>query len=103
MKDEQNEREFLENIKALVEQTSLIHHQAYYVYKPQVENLIASKVEDDNTIEQLLDYLLQHSCNEEVLILFKKLCRYYWDLNPEATTDYVNYYREMWDSEGDEI
>jgi len=43
--------------------------------------------------------LLEHACNEEVLLLYKKLCRYYWDINPQATVDYVNYYREMWDNE----
>lgn len=99
MNDEENTKKFIENIKPLVEQIAFIHHQAYYDYKPQVEQLVASKVTDDNTIQLLLDKLLDHACNDEVLILYKKLCRYYWDFNPQATADYVNYYREMWDSE----
>jgi hypothetical protein len=51
----------------------------------------------------VLDYLLDHSCNAEVLILYKKLCRCYWNLNPEATADYINYYSEMWDNAADKI
>jgi hypothetical protein len=29
----------------------------------------------------------------------QKLCRYYYTLNPAAMADYVNYYREMWDTD----
>jgi nucleoside-triphosphatase len=31
--------------------------------------------------------------------LYKKLCRYYFGIDPKATVNYVNAYREMWDSE----
>jgi hypothetical protein len=99
MQEEENTRNFLENIKPLIEEIALIHHKAYYEYKPHVEHLIASKKTDDNTIQKILDYLLDHACNDEVLLLYKKLCRYYWDINPQATADYINYYREMWDNE----
>jgi len=104
MKEEdENINKLVNELKPLLQQIELIHHAAYYQYKPQVERLIATKVKDDNTIQLVLDYLLDHSCNAEVLILYKKLCRYYWDLNPEATADYINYYREMWDNEADKI
>lgn len=101
MLEEENTNKFLENIKPLVEQIALIHHKAYYEYKPQVETLISARVSDDIRIQHLLDCLLDHACNDEILFLYKKLCRYYWDINPQATVDYVNYYREMWDNEED--
>jgi hypothetical protein len=94
--------EFLKSIKPLVEQIALIQHQAYYEYKPKVETLISSGVRDDNSIQHLLDHLLDHACNDEILELYKKLCRYYWDINPQATVDYVNYYRAMWDNESND-
>ena len=97
--EEKNARKFLDDLKPFVEQIALIHHKAYYEYKPRVENLIISKETDDNTIQLLLDYLLDHACNDEVLLLYKKLCSYYWDINPRATADYINYYKEMWDNE----
>jgi hypothetical protein len=34
------------------------------------------------------------------LSLYKKLCRYYFAIDPEATVSYVNAYREMWDQKG---
>ena len=97
--EEENIKKLIADLKPLMEQIELIHHTAYYEYKPQVEQIIASKIKDDNSIQRLLDHLLDHSCNDEVLNLYKKLCRYYWDFNPQATADYVNYYREMWDNE----
>lgn len=96
---EKKDKEFLESIKPLVEQIALFHHEAYYQFKPQVETLISSGVRDENSIQHLLDHLLNHACNDEVLQLYKKLCRYYWDINPQATVEYINYYREMWDNE----
>ncbi len=42
--------------------------------------------------------LLDFCGHEPVLQLYKKLCRHYWDIDPAATADYVNAYREYWDS-----
>lgn len=29
----------------------------------------------------------------------KRLCRYYFDIDPEVTVSYVHAYREMWDEQ----
>lgn len=65
----------------------------------EVEQLIAANSRNQNRIENLLDRLLDCACLSEGLAQFKKLCRYYYLINPEATTFYVNAYRELWDSE----
>jgi len=31
---------------------------------------------------------------------YKKLCRYYFEIDPRATTSYLYAYRDMWDEEG---
>ncbi len=71
------------------------------IYKPVVDEIIRSKTTDDHKIQLTLDYMLSFCFDEPMLLLYKKLCRYYWDLNPQATADYVNYYREMWDEESE--
>jgi len=38
-----------------------------------------------------------------VLIVFKKLCRYYYNIDPQATAEQVQFYRELWDNENPEI
>jgi hypothetical protein len=35
----------------------------------------------------------------EALLLYRKLCRHYYAIDPSATAEYVQAYREMWDSE----
>jgi hypothetical protein len=48
----------------------------------------------------LLDGLLKVDfCGHEPVVqMYKNLCRHYWDIDPAATADYINAYREYWDS-----
>ena len=47
----------------------------------------------------MLDILLFYETNDS-LLTFRKLCKYYFDINPQVTVDYINYYREQNDPEG---
>ena len=59
---------------------------------------LSAQFPDAQEIEHALDHLLSCACHPEVLLLFKTLCRYYYPLNSVATADYINCYREMWDT-----
>lgn len=50
-------------------------------------------------VETLLDGKVKFCFTDKMLVLFKQLCCYYSELNPQATAKYINYYREMWDDE----
>jgi hypothetical protein len=89
----------VEDLKILIERRNELARQALEVYRPQVERLISYQTTNDLEIERRLDHLLDFCFDDQILLLFKKLCRYYWDINPQATADYVNYYRDMWDEE----
>ncbi len=91
-----------DDIKALATSLRALHRQMAAECAPVVEDLIWSRCRDHQEIERLLDRLLDCACIPEGLALFKPLCRYYFTLNPTVTANYVGYYREMWDSEGDE-
>ena len=78
---------------------SELYRQALVEYTPVVESIIRSKSRDIRHIEHTLDHLLDCSCDDEVLQLFKKLCRYYYTIDPVSTADYVLAYRDMWDSD----
>ncbi len=43
--------------------------------------------------------MLDFCFDDEMLALYKKLCRYYFDIDPAATVSYVSFYREMWENE----
>ena len=89
-------------IKALAEQMQALNKQAYEAYKPEVERLIKAQIKDEKAIQHLLDGLMDFAHDAQILLLFKKLCRYYWTINPTSTAEYVQLYRVMWDSENEE-
>ena len=95
--------EFLESIKGVATQLSQIHQQIVQLQEPVVGRLILSHSRDQQAIEQTLDRLLDVACCDAGLKLFRRLCRYYWTINPEATASYINAYREMWDTEDSEV
>lgn len=88
-------------VKNLVNlQKEAVKHTLAY-WKPEAENIIISKSEDIDRIEHTLDALCEVAFNEEVLKVFKRLCRYYYSIDPLATAKQIQTYREMWDNQED--
>jgi len=54
-------------------------------------------------VKSLLDGMLDFCFDDEMLRLYKKLCRYYFKIDPEVTVSYVYEYCEMWDEKGGSI
>lgn len=73
--------------------------QAVQQYSPEVDLIIASECRDDKQIEHLLEGMLEFCFDEKMLLLYKKLCRYYFSFNPEITAYHINAYRERWDDD----
>ena len=73
--------------------------QTLAFYSDEIERIIKIKNPDRSTIEHTLDALLDVAFDSDILLLFKKLCRYYYNINPQATAEYISFYREMWDSD----
>ena len=92
----------LDDFKELAESLNQNTQQAYDIYKLAVSRICEDNIQDKNQIEHFLDYILDYCYDEKMLLLFKKLCRHYYKLDPVTTARYVNYYREMWDDENQE-
>lgn len=73
--------------------------QTLAVYAPEVEQIVRLKIKDCARIEGILDRLLDVAFDDDVLKIYKKLCRHYYFINPKASVFYVQSYREMWDEE----
>jgi hypothetical protein len=91
--------DMLRGIKAIAEDLRGIQELGVTQYTPVVDQIIATRSRDARHIQLTLDHLLDFACHPAGLALYKKLCRYYYTLDPAATADYVNYYREMWDTD----
>lgn len=79
-----------------------LNKQRYVIIKDEIEDIIRNNISDNMKIErkldEMLDILLFYETNES-LLTFRKLCKYYFYINPQATVNYINYYREQNDSE----
>lgn len=79
-----------------------LNKQRYVIIKDDIENIIRNNIKEDRyiqrTLDGMLDILLFYE-NDDSLLTFRKLCKYYFNINPQATVDYINYYREQNDPE----
>lgn len=84
----------------LVDSMRELEQRAALQYRPVVDDIVRSDSRDAQLIEHTLGGLLDFCGNEPVLLLYRRLCRHYWEFDPAATAFYINAYRERWD--GDE-
>jgi hypothetical protein len=92
----------MQAISTLAGSMQNLQRQAAQQYKPVVDDILRTRSRDTLHIEHTMDGLFDFCGHEPVLQLYKQLCRHYWDIDPAATTDYINAYREYWDSDAQE-
>jgi hypothetical protein len=73
--------------------------EAVILNTPIVDSIVETNSQDIKLIEHILDSLLDLAFDKYILILFKKLCRHYYAIDPHSATEYVLAYRDMWDEE----
>ena len=83
----------------MAQSLSALARRAVAEYAPLVEAILRDQSRDARHIERTLDGLLDFGFDAEALLLYKKLCRHYYAIDPAAAAYYVRAYREMWDSE----
>jgi hypothetical protein len=88
-----------QSIRGIAESIQALNQQAIREYTPIVERILRFRSHDTRHIEHTLDGLLDFCGHEPILILYKKLCRHYYFIDPAATAEYVRLYHEMWNSE----
>lgn len=72
--------------------------QAERQYAIEVGNILLTRSRDARRINRMLDGILDFCFDPAMLSLYKKLCRYYYDIDPVETASYVYAYRDMWDN-----
>ncbi|NTU42967.1 MAG: hypothetical protein HGA78_07925 [Nitrospirales bacterium] len=86
-------------VSGIAAQLQNLSNLAAEQYAPVVESIIRSNSRDVRHIEHTLDGLLDFCGFDPALQLYRRLCQHYWDIDPAATAQYVQTYRELWDSE----
>ena len=87
-----------ESIRMLAEGILQLQQEAYEIYIP-ITNDLCSRVADQDEVEQVLDYMLAFCGSEDVLRLFKRICRRYLHIYPECITQEIYAYKDLYDSD----
>jgi len=87
----------LASVLPLVKEQQRLARLAVQQYSPEVDSVIRERSRDSKRIERLLDGMLGFGFDGDMLLLYKKLCRYYLEIDPQGTAFYVHAYRDMWD------
>jgi len=93
--------DLIKSIGELARARNQLANKAEQQYASEVEALLKAQSRDPQRIEHLLDGMLDFCFDPPMLFLYKKVCRYYFKINPEATDSYVYSYRELWDEKGE--
>lgn len=75
-----------------------LQEMAYREYKPIADDL-CSRVATEAEVEYVLDRLVSFCGTDDVLSLFKRICRRYLYLYPEMIYFEIQLYREMFEEE----
>lgn len=73
--------------------------QAFLIYKPIVDDICSGRKIGSKELEEVLDGLLSMCMSDEIVCLFKRVCRQFYMQYPEVITDYVLLYKEIYEEE----
>ena len=91
-------RELEDKISKLAETLAGIQERAVIEYTPLVDD-ICSRIAKEDEVEYLLTWMFDFVENEQMLLLFKKVCRTYLYTYPEVVGFYIMEYRKEYGRE----
>ena len=87
-----------DDLSKLAIQIERMNELAYIQYKPIAYDL-CGRIAPISEVEHTLDKMLDFCGCDEVLKLFKAICKHYYEIYPEMIACEINSYREFWDNE----
>lgn len=94
----QNEEDFKNGFLEMAKALSELQDRAVEAYRPLVDDICNRKAKEDE-VEHLLIWIFDFVENEQMLLLFKKVCRAYFYTYPETVAFYILEYRKRYDRE----
>jgi hypothetical protein len=71
-------------------------------YRPIAKRILSGQITSPNEIEHILDHMLDYCFDDEMLFLYKRICRHLIHKQPELVYNAVMNYKFVWDSDGDD-
>ena len=94
----QNEEDFKNGFLEMAKALSELQDRAVETYRPLVNDICNRNAKEDE-VEHLLTWMFDFVENEQMLLLFKKVCRAYFYTYPETVAFYFLEYRKHYDRE----
>ena len=94
--DKQEEGKIMNGIQEMARAISDLQDRAVEAYQPLVNDICNRKAKEDE-VEHLLTWMFDFVENEQMLLLFKKVCRAYFYIYPETVAFYILEYRKRYD------
>lgn len=88
--------DIVNDLKPFVQRLKQIHDMAVVAYTPLVNELCSRKAER-NEVELMLDWLLMYAGDNRMLLLYKQVCRTFWQSYPDSIAFYIMEYRKEYD------
>ena len=86
-----------DGLRQVAGQLTALFRRAIQAANAEADAIIQSGERDTQRIEHQLDHMLGFCCDPDMLVVFKRLCRYYYGIDPVATIEHIQAYREMWE------
>jgi hypothetical protein len=68
-------------------------------YRPIADGIINGMITDRHEVDLILDYMLDFCFNDEMLAMYKQVCRAIINDYPDIVADHIDMYRKMWDND----
>ena len=88
-------KELTKDVIEIISQSKDIYDSAYTLYLNEAKHILNKTIADPNEIELLLDYILTFCDDTRFVYLYKLLCQRLNLYDAQATTDYVNIYKQL--------
>lgn len=88
--------EYFDEIKILADS---VNEHVLAVYEPMVEDICSRKNVSEKELENFLDGLISACISHEMVELFKRVGRNFYNQYPKLITDYVLPYKEMYEAD----
>ena len=66
-------------------------------YTPAVQDICNRKNITESELEHFLDYLVSACISDDMIFLFKKVCRRFYKEYPETIAEYIMFYKELYE------
>jgi hypothetical protein len=89
-----------ESICGIIEKHTKFLSAYLPLHTSEVSAIINNGIKDIGVIDRKMDELLDLAgMDNRYLALFKRMCRYYYQIDPVAVVEYIGIFREVYDSD----